>query len=312
MHKTLAAALVAVPLLAPSAQAAPAPVAAAPPFVSAAAEVRLPHISVVKLGRRGSPVVLIPGLASPRAVWDSIAPSLAAGHVVYLVQVNGFAGDDPGANLAPDPLAGIVADLDSFLRREKAPPVRLIGHSMGGLAGLMFARAHPEAVDRLMVVDALPFFSVLLANGGPEPSVAEVEPIARTMRDRVAATYGRPADPAAVEANVRSLALKPASLVLMKRWAAAADPRVTAAFLYADMTTDLRPALPAIRTPLTVLFPWSESGFGKERTTAFYRRQYAGAAKAEFVDVADAGHFVMLDQPEAFRGAVERFLADGK
>jgi pimeloyl-ACP methyl ester carboxylesterase len=304
MHKILAAALVAAPVLAPPAlAAAPAASAAAP------AEARLPHISVVRFGKRGSPVVLIPGLASPRAVWDGIAPSLAAAHVVYLVQVNGFAGDAPGANLDPGALAGIVEDLHAFLRREKARPVRLIGHSMGGLAGLMFAKAHPDSVDRLMVVDALPFFSVLLADGGPEPTPATVEPIARMMRDRVAATYGRPADPAAIEADVRGLALKPASLILMKHWAAAADPRVSAVFLYEDMITDLRPALPSIRAPITVLFPWSESSFGRERTAAFYRRQYAGVAKAEFVDIAEAGHFVMLDQPEPFRAAVHRFLA---
>jgi pimeloyl-ACP methyl ester carboxylesterase len=98
----------------------------------------------------------------------------------------------------------------------------------------------------------------------------------------------------------------------MKRWAAAADPRVSATFLYEDMITDLRPSLAAIRVPITVLFPWSESSFGKERTAAFYRRQYAGAATAEFVDIADAGHFVMLDQPEPFRAAVMRFVGERK
>ena len=64
---------------------------------SASAETRLAHISVVSIGS-GDPVVLIPGLASPRAVWDGIAPELARGHRVLLVQVNGFGGDDPGAN----------------------------------------------------------------------------------------------------------------------------------------------------------------------------------------------------------------------
>jgi len=63
------------------------------------AEVRLPHISVVEMGR-GDPVVLIPGLSSPRAVWDGLAPRLAPNHRVLLIQVNGFAGDDPGANSA--------------------------------------------------------------------------------------------------------------------------------------------------------------------------------------------------------------------
>ncbi|WP_339426839.1 hypothetical protein, partial [Pseudomonas proteolytica] len=35
--------------------------------VATTAELRLPHISIVTMGK-GSPVILIPGLASPRAV----------------------------------------------------------------------------------------------------------------------------------------------------------------------------------------------------------------------------------------------------
>ena len=56
----------------------------------AGAEQRFNHISEVKLGY-GSPVVLIPGLGSPRAVWDGIAPALAKSHTVYLVQSTGSA-----------------------------------------------------------------------------------------------------------------------------------------------------------------------------------------------------------------------------
>ena len=48
-------------------------------------------------------------------MWDGIAPKLARDHQVILVQVNGFAGDDPGANLEPGVLAGIVKDLHSYI-----------------------------------------------------------------------------------------------------------------------------------------------------------------------------------------------------
>ena len=91
-----------------------APAASAPTTRPASAEQRLAHISVVAMGS-GSPIVLIPGLSSPRAVWDGIAPKLAASHRVYLVQLNGFAGDDPGANLQPGVLDGVVADLHTYL-----------------------------------------------------------------------------------------------------------------------------------------------------------------------------------------------------
>ena len=94
----------------------------------------------------------------------------------------------------------------------------------------------------------------------------------------------------------------------MAVWAAAADPRVTGQAMYEDMTTDLRPSLGAIKTPMTVVVPWSASKFGKDATLAFYARQYSGAQHISFADVAEAGHFVMLDQPEAFGAAVEAFL----
>src|SRR5689334_4442385 len=159
---------------------------------TSAPEQRLPHISVIQKGS-GPGVVFIPGLSSPRASWDSVTAGLAKEHTLYLVQVNGFAGDAPGANLNPGILDGIVADLSAYLNSQKAGRVHLVGHSMGGLASLMFARAHPSQVDRLMIVDALPYFPVLLARGGAVPSPEQVDPIARMMRDTVVARYGKPA-----------------------------------------------------------------------------------------------------------------------
>ena len=299
LHLLLAAVAVA-------AQPTQAEAAATATATVAGPEVRLPHISIIALGD-GPPLVLIPGLSSPRAAWEQVATELGGKHRLILVQVNGFAGDDPGANLQPGILNGIVEDLHGYLQREKLGPVRLAGHSMGGLAALLFAHAFPDQVDRLMIVDALPFFPVLM---DPNVTVEQARPVAAMMRDKVASAYGKPLDPAMVEANVKSLALKPESLTRMKTWAAAADPRVTAGALYEDMTTDARPMLPAIKAPITVVVPWSDSAFGRERTLAFYGRQYAGAVSVRYVDIGDAGHFVMLDQPERFSTELKRFLAD--
>jgi len=111
----------------------------------------------------GDPVVLIPGLASPRAVWAGIAPELARNHRVLLVQVNGFGGDDPGANNGENILDGVVADLVAYFRDHGIEHPAIIGHSMGGLIGMMLAKTHQERVGRLMIVDALPFFGVLVS-----------------------------------------------------------------------------------------------------------------------------------------------------
>jgi len=283
-------------------------VTATPVLARPTTETRLAHISIVTLGK-GSPVVFVPGLASPRAVWDGVATNLARAHRVYLVQVNGFGGDAPGANLAPGLLDGIVADLSAVLAKDHAKPVRFVGHSMGGLLGLKFAKAHPAQLARLMIVDALPDFAVLLARGGVMPTPAQIEGAAAMMRTATAARYGQPMTAAAIAAGVDSLALTEPARTKMRGWAAAADARVAGQAIYEDMTTDLRPDLVRIATPITVVVPWSDTGFGKDRTLAFYKTQYAGTPTVTFVPIANAGHFAMLDQPAAFAAALDAFVA---
>lgn len=273
-------------------------------YAAAAAPVRMDHISIETIGS-GAPVILIPGLSSPRAVWDGVAPELAKGHRVVLVQVNGFGGGDPGANVKPGILDGIVADLDSYIARNKLQGAAVVGHSMGGLAGLMLAKAHPGDVGKLMVVDSLPYIGDIFLQGA---AVAQVEPQAKAMRDREIASYGKPADAAAATATANGLALKPDSRAKVIAWFKQADPRVTGEALYEDMTTDLRPDMAAITTPITLVYPWS-ANLPKDKADAFYKAEYAKAPNVTFVPVGDSAHFVMLDQPAAFQAAVKAFLA---
>lgn len=260
------------------------------------AESRAGHISVIVKGK-GAPVILLPGLSSPRAVWDGVAPDLARTHRVYLVQVNGFGGDDPGANLEPGILDGVVADVHALIVREKLARPAVVGHSMGGLVGLMLAKTHPADVGRLMVVDALPFVGVIFT---PDATVATLEPQARLMRQGMQAGYGRPADPAIAQGIASRLALTPAAQAKVAQWSAAADGRVAGEAMYEDMTTDLRPDMAALTVPITAIYPADGD--------ALYRAAY-GRTNTRYVPVADTRHFIMLDQPAAFRAALDAFLA---
>ncbi|WP_235536986.1 alpha/beta fold hydrolase [Sphingomonas sp. Root241] len=281
----------------------PAHAAAAP-----ARLIQMDHISVEVIGK-GSPVILIPGLSSPRAAWDGVAPELAKSHAVYLVQVNGFGGDDPRANLKSGVLNGIVADLTALIAQQKLKDPAVIGHSMGGLVGLMLAARHPASVGRLMVVDALPWFGVLMAQPGAELTVAMIESRAAQMRDAVAASFGKPPSKPAAEANVASLTRKPESRAKATGWAMAADPRVTALALYEDLTTDMRGELKAIRAPVTLVYAWNDQYPLKDRADAFFRSQYAAIPQASYAGIGDSAHFVMLDQPAAFAATLNAFLA---
>jgi pimeloyl-ACP methyl ester carboxylesterase len=261
------------------------------------------HVSVEVVGE-GAPVILIPGLSSPRAVWEGVAPGLAKQHRVYLVQVNGFAGENPRANTAPGILAGIVADLHALVAQEKLHDAAVVGHSLGGLVGLMFAKAHPHDLARLMVVDALPYAGTIFV---PNATVAMIEPQAAAIRDRMVASFGKPADEATTAGTAAALALKSESRAKVAGWMRASDPRVSGLAMYEDLTADLRPEMATIATPITVVYPWS-AALPRERADAFYRGEYAKAPHVSYVDVGDAAHFVMLDQPTAFAAALEAFL----
>jgi pimeloyl-ACP methyl ester carboxylesterase len=293
--------LLAAPFAAAAAAAPQAPTAASP-------SAQLDHISVQVLGASGPPVILIPGLSSPREAWSGVAPTLARTHRVYLVQVNGFGGDDPRANLGPNVLNGIVADLHRFIDERKLQGASLVGHSMGGLVGLMLAARHPENLSRLMVVDALPYFGVLVAPLGTDVTVAMVEPHAAKMRDLVAAGYGKPADAASIEANIAGMTQKAEHLPSLRAWAMASDPRVAAQAMYEDLTTDMRSELASIRVPVTVLYAWNQSYPRKDPAAAFFTKQYAGVARLTVTQAGESAHFIMLDQPTAFQAALAKFL----
>ena len=299
-------AAVAVPLMVLNVATARAEPPATARGVATAPNVQMDHISVEVVGT-GPAVILIPGLASPRAVWDGVVPELARSHTVILVQVNGFGGSAPGANLSPGVLAGVVADLHTLIATRRLTGAAVIGHSMGGLAAMMLARDHPADVGRLLIVDALPWFAVLMAPPGVDLTQAMVEPRARVMRDSVAAGYGKPLSDAAAQAQTQGLALHADSIAHMAAWARTADARVTAQAMYEDMTTDLRVDLSGIATPITLIYPWNAAS-PRERVEPFYRRQFANAPHVAFVPVGDSAHFVMLDQPTEFATAVADFL----
>lgn len=290
--------------------AAPLPALAAQqsPKIATLSVQQMDHISVQVMGTSGPPLILVPGLSSPRAAWSGVAPELARTHRVYLVQVNGFGGDDPRANLRPGVLTGIVADLRQFIGKQRLKKPAVVGHSMGGLVGLMLAARHPESVGRLMVVDALPYFGVLMAPPGTDVTVAMVEPRAAKMRDMVAASYGKAADPAAAEANVAGMTLKPEHRPTLRAWAMVSDPRVAAQAMYEDLTTDMRPELSQIRAPVTVLYAWNQTYPRKDPAAAFFRKQYAGVSGLTVAEAGESAHFVMLDQPAAFQAALAEFL----
>lgn len=267
--------------------------------------VQMGHISIRAIGA-GKPVFLIPGLSSPRAVWDGVAPELAKTHRVYLVQVNGFGGDDPRNNLTPDLLEGVLAELHAYIRENKAQGGAVVGHSMGGLIGMMLAARYPADVGRLMVVDAFPFIGTMFG----ATDVAAVEPQAARYRDGMIANYERVREAAKTPVTKDpggNMSITPEGRIKVANWGMNADLRVVATAMYEDMVTDMRPSLGTIAAnPFTVLYA---AGMGEAQAKAIWEAAYAGSS-AKLVAIPGSYHFIMLDQPALFAAELAKFLAE--
>jgi pimeloyl-ACP methyl ester carboxylesterase len=263
----------------------------------------------------GPDVVLIPGLSSPRAVWDTTSERLKGTHRLHRVQIRGF-GDAAGVNAEGpvlDPMMREVADyIDDCITDQGRSAPAIIGHSMGGLTGLMIAARVPQEVGKLMIVDALPFIGTLF---NPVATVDSVKPQAEQMAAMMRAQYSQPAptgpvsDPGPVS-MVGGMSNQPAGRIAILGWMRAADARVTAQVFHDVMTTDMRGELAAVTAPVTLLYAQDDSVMPAERAKAAFEPQYVGVAKFTAEMVPGSRHFIMLDQPEAFAKAVDDFLVE--
>lgn len=263
----------------------------------------------------GPDVVLIPGLSSPRAAWDATAQRLKGRYRLHRVQIRGF-GDDAGINAEGpvlEPMMQEVADyIDDCITDAGRPAPAVIGHSMGGLTGLMIAARAPGEVGKLMIVDAVPFIGLLF---NPAATVESVTPQADQMAAMMRAQYGQPkptgpvADPGPMS-MAGGMSNTPAGRIAIVGWMRDADPRVTAQVFRDVMVTDLRGELAAVTAPVTLLYAQDDSAMTPERAKAGFEPQYAGVARFKAQMVPNSRHFIMLDQPEAFAAAIDAFLAE--
>ena len=263
-----------------------------------------PERMTVTVRGKGPDVVLIPRLACSSAVWDATAKQLEGKFRLHIVQVSGFGGAPSGANAQGPVLQPTVDALDTYIKTNKLKAPKVIGHSLGGLMGMMLAIQHPEDVDKLMIVDSLPFFGVIFGMN----DLAAVKPQAATMRDTILnETQDAYAD--GQNAFLPALVKSPEGLKAAIKWAVASDKSVVARALYEDMTTDLRPKLKEIKTPVTMLYPFDSSvGLGQEVVDGTYKDNFAALPNKTLVRVDDSRHFIMLDQPDAFAKQVDAFL----
>jgi pimeloyl-ACP methyl ester carboxylesterase len=250
----------------------------------------------------GEPLLLVHGLGGAAANWLVLAPLLLPGRRVLVPDLPGHGGSSP---LPASPSLNAYADrLASLLEREAATPAAVVGHSLGGAIALRLAIRRREAVAALVLAGAAGISSA-------------------TRNARYALTITGILKPGRKIAPHRRRVASSALLkrLVFGRWGAsdppALPPELVEAFLagparHTDTVSaakalvrdDVRVDLERVACPTLVL--WGARDNQLPVADAF---EYARRLRAPLRVIADCGHLLIGERPEACADAITGFLS---
>jgi 3-oxoadipate enol-lactonase len=251
----------------------------------------------------GEPVVLVHGLTGAAANWLEIAPALAKKRRVLVPDLPGHAGS-AGLPAAPN-LDAYAERVRLVAERERMLPAAVVGHSLGGLVGLRLAIRHPTDVSGLVLAGAAGISS------GTRWAEFWVSLFGLTRPGKAVAPFRRTI---AASALLRR--------AIFTRWEVsdplspsrrAVDALLAGSPLHADVVSagqamvadDPRADLERVRCPALVL--WGARDHQVPIDDAF---EYARRLRAPLRAIADCGHLLIVERPDACIHALEGFLDD--
>lgn len=107
----------------------------------------------------GPPLLLLHGFPQTSACWRKIAPALAERFTVIATDLRGYGRSSKpkgGGDHAAYSKRAMAADQVAVMRALGHERFRLVGHDRGGRVAHRLALDHPEAVERLAVLDICP------------------------------------------------------------------------------------------------------------------------------------------------------------
>jgi pimeloyl-ACP methyl ester carboxylesterase len=256
----------------------------------------------------GEPLLFVHGLLVNGRLWDPVVRLLADGH--RCIQPDLPLGShatpmNPGADLTPEGIAGLVVELMDELGLER---VTLVGNDSGGAISQLLAAANPERVGRLVLTNC-DMYSTF-----PPKLFAYFKPMARI--------------PGAFAATTQVLRIKPlrrAPLAfglltksrldssLMEEW-------LTPVTRSAEIRRDARKFILASDPRLTERAARELEGFASPTLFAWapedrlFRIENAerlapAMPDARIVRIPDSRTFVSIDQPERLAREIREFVA---
>jgi len=271
------------------------------------------------VGGKGPPLLLLHGHPQTRSIWHRVANRLATRHTVVAADLRGY-GDSskpPGAaDHATYSKRVMARDQLMLMQALGFSQFNVLAHDRGARVAHRLALDHPQAVQRLVLLDIAPTLAMyeqttqefaraywhwfFLIQPAPLPErLIEADPRAyvRDVMGRRSAGLA-PFDPRALAEYERCLALPGTAHALCEDYRASAG---------IDLEHDRadRDAGRLVEQPLLVL--WGEQGVVNRcfRPLDEWRR----AARQVSGDALPCGHYIAEEAPDILLARVERFFA---
>ncbi len=237
-------------------------------------------------GGSGPILVLLHGAGDQAAAWSIVAPKLLPGRSLVIPDLAGHGDSAPEKGPLPVEtlLAGLSAVLDDVAPKE---PVTIVGNSLGAWLACLWARDHPERVERIVLV-----------NGGPLKHVAEGLTLQPKDRTEARKTIEALRDPGSIRVPdfVLDDVVRVAASGPISRLAAASDGMEK--FV-------LEGRLGELDVPVDIV--WGASD--RMVPLAYAERMRSALPRARLTVLPRCGHVPQQECPAAFAETLGRLLA---
>ncbi|MFT6005151.1 MAG: esterase [Pseudoalteromonas tetraodonis] len=246
---------------------------------------------------RGSPpVIIVPGLFGSSSNWRSFARSLGDHFDVYVVDQRNH-GRSPHA--ASQSYQDMAQDLMEFIEFHGIDQAMLCGHSMGGKTAMVFSLLHSERVAKLAVLDIAP----VAYSHSHAPFLRELLKIdlqrlgSRAEADR--ALKQAIADSATRLFLLQNLSGSP----LNYKW------RINLRVLFDYMSEIIGfPSDELAKLSTEIPCQFISGGLSDYMQPAYQQVAKEYFPKSDFIKIAQAGHWLQIEQPKAVFKALLEFL----
>jgi pimeloyl-ACP methyl ester carboxylesterase len=234
-------------------------------------------------GRGGLPVVFIHGNGADSTQWEKQLEHLRPTRRAVAIDLPGMGNSAPAANGDYSPKANAEA-VDAAVSSIGLKRFVLVGHSYGGAVAATYAAAHPEKVAAIIYADSAASVPAM------SPPMQKFVDALRADRMKVTRMWFAPM-------------LKPSSQAVQDRVYATVEKSKVDAFAGALEKLagyDAKAVVNAYRGPKFVIYA------ADIESPASFRPQFPEFPAEK---LTGTGHWLMLDKPDEFNAALDKFLA---